>query len=58
MSVYKERVTLTLTKPYLDGMDRLRREGIYMERAEVIRDALRLLLEVRGIPPFYPEVRG
>jgi len=58
MSVEKERVTLTLTKPYLDGIDSLVREGIYLERAHVIRDALRLLLGVRGIPPFYPEVSG
>lgn len=39
----KKRVCVTLTKPYLDAMERLIREGVYVDRAEVIKDALRHL---------------
>ena len=51
----KERVSLTLTKPYIDGLNRLVYEGLFMERQEAIRAALRLFLGIQGIPPFYPE---
>ena len=39
----KKRVCVTLTRPYLDAMERLIREDIYASRAELIRDALRRL---------------
>ena len=51
----KERVSVILTEPYLDGMDRLVESGLYIERQALIRDALRLLLGAHGIPPCYPE---
>ena len=53
--VEKERVTVTLTTPYLDGMDRLARTGIHIERQSVIRAALLLFLRDQGISPFYLE---
>jgi len=58
MSVEKTRVSLTLTTPFLDGIDRLVMDGRYLERQEVIRAALRLFLEIQGIPPFYLEAEG
>lgn len=58
MSVEKERLSLTLTKPYMDGLTRLVDEGLFMERQEAIRAALRLFLGVQGIPPFYPEAEA
>ncbi len=58
MPVDKERLGLTLTKPFLDGIDVLVRDGRYMERQEVIRAALRLFLGIQGIPPFYLEAEG
>ena len=39
----KKRVCATLTKPYLDAIDRLIREDVYVDRAELIKDALRRL---------------
>ncbi len=52
MSVYKERVSVTLGKHYLDFLARLVEEGIYMDRGSAIRAALRLLFRFHGIPPF------
>ena len=51
----KERVSITLMKAYLDGMDLLVMKGIYLERQSVIRAALRLLMRKHRIPPFHPE---
>lgn len=54
----KERWGLTLTKTYIDGIDRLVGAGIYMDRQAVIRAALRLFLRDWRIPPFYPEAES
>lgn len=48
----KKRVCVTLTKPYLDALNRLVREGVYVDRAELIKDALRRLFRHYGIEPF------
>jgi len=58
MSAKRKRIGVSLTKPYLDGMDRLVREGLFMEQQELIRAALRLYLGIQGIPPFYLEAEG
>jgi len=51
----KTRVSVTMTKPYLDALDRLVEEGIYLGRGEAILDALRIFLREQGIEPFCPE---
>jgi len=58
MSLRRERVTVLLVGPYLDGLDCLIKEGIYLERQEAIRDALQLLMRRQGVPPFYLETKG
>jgi len=58
MSMEKERVSVTLTKPYLDGMDLLVKKGIYIERQPVARAAIRLLMRRHGIQSFYLEAEG
>jgi Arc/MetJ-type ribon-helix-helix transcriptional regulator len=50
--VEKTRVSVTLTKPYLDALDRLVEEGIYLSRGEIILEALRLHLRRLKIEPF------
>lgn len=55
MTVDKERVYLTLTKTFRDALDYLVEEGIYNDRQEAIRDALRIHFGAKGIPPFYPQ---
>lgn len=49
----KRRISLTLTKSYVEALDRLVEEGIYLEHQVAIRDALRLLFRVHRIEPFY-----
>lgn len=48
----KIRVSVTLTKPYLDALDRLVEAGIYLGRGEAIMEALRDLLREYGLAPF------
>ena len=52
----KRRISLTLTKPYVEALDRLVDEGIYLEHQVAIRDALRLLFRFHKIEPFYSEL--
>lgn len=58
MSAEKERIFLTLTRPYLDALDHLVEEGIYMEKQTAMRAALRLLFRSHGIPPFNLEAEN
>ena len=51
----KKRVCVTLTKPYFDAMEGLVQEGVYVDRAEIIKDALRRLFRHYGIEPFGAE---
>ena len=53
--VVKIRVSVTLTKPYLDALDRLVKEGIYLSQGEIILESLRRLLSSYEIAPFYPK---
>ena len=39
----KKRVCVILTKPYVEAMDRLIQGEVYVNRAEMIKDALRRL---------------
>ena len=50
--VEKIRVSVTMTRPYLDALDSLVEEGIYLGRGEAILDALRIFLRGHGIEPF------
>jgi len=50
-----ENVCVALTKPYLDAMDGLVREGVYVNRRELVKDALRRLFRHYGIDPFGAE---
>jgi len=44
-----------MTKPYLDALDRLVEEGIYLGKGEAILEALRIFFREQGIEPFYLE---
>ena len=54
--VVKIRVSVTLTKLYIDALDHLVEEGIYLSKGEIILEALRNLLRRQGIEPFHPEL--
>lgn len=48
----KRRLSLTLTRVYVESLDRLVDEGIYMEHQVAIRAGLRLLFRQHKIEPF------
>ena len=45
----RERITIRLTKRYLDLLNLLVEKGIYNSRNEAIRDALRIMYEYHGL---------
>jgi len=47
-----------MTRPYLDALDHLVEEGIYLGRGEAILAALRVFLKEQGIEPFCPETEN
>lgn len=49
----KTRISVTITKPYLDALDRLVEEGIYLSKGDIILEALRNLLKQKRIDPFH-----
>ena len=54
--VSEKRISVTLTGPYLEALDRLVQEGVYADSAEAVRDALRRLFRHYGIEPFVKPV--
>ena len=56
--VEKIRVSVTMTKPYLDGLDYLVEEGIYLGRGDAILEAIRFFLRGYGVEPFSTKVAG
>jgi len=54
--IEKIRVSVTMTKQYLDGLDRLVEEGIYLGRGDAILEAIRLFLRGYGVKPFSNKV--
>ena len=45
----KTRISVTMTQPYVDALDRLVEEGVYLRRGEAILEALRILFRQLGI---------
>ncbi|MGD6933613.1 MAG: ribbon-helix-helix domain-containing protein [Candidatus Bathyarchaeia archaeon] len=45
----RERITIRLTKRYLDLLNTLIEKGVYNSRNEAIRDALRIMYEYHGL---------
>jgi len=54
--VEKIRLSVTMTRVYLDALDRLVEEGIYLGRGEAILEALRGLFRGYGVEPFATKV--
>ena len=48
----KKRFSVSLTPVYVEALDQLVAEGIYLERQGAIRDALRHLFKFHGIESF------
>jgi len=54
-SVSKRRISVTLTEPYLEALNRLVEAGVYVDRGEAVKDALRRVFRHYGMKPFSPE---
>lgn len=54
--VEKIRVSITMTKQYLDALDYLVEQGIYLGRGEAVLEAVRRLLRSYGVEPFATRV--
>ena len=54
--VFKKRIGLVLTKPYLEALDYLVEEGFYLGHQVAIRDGMRLLFRHHKIEPFYSDL--
>lgn len=48
----KIRVSVTMTNAYVEGLNQLVEDGIYLNRGEFILEAIRKLLEEKGVKPF------
>jgi len=48
----KKRISVTLTNVYIDGLNYLVKEGLYLNRGEIILEALRDLMRRHGVEPF------
>ena len=51
----KTRVSVTMTRLYIDSLDLLVEQGIYLGRGDAILEALRGLFKGYGVDPFYLE---
>lgn len=56
MTAAKKRFSVTLTEPYIERLDRLVDEGLYLDHQGGIRHALRRLFRFHGIEPLYNEL--
>jgi len=54
--VEKIRVSVTMTKTYLDALDGLVEKGIYLGRGDAILEAVRNLLKGYGVKTFSEKV--
>ncbi|GAH04853.1 unnamed protein product [marine sediment metagenome] len=54
----KTRLSVTMTKPYIDALDSLVEKGIHLERGDAVLEALRDFFIKHGCPlttPLVPE---
>ncbi|GAI06466.1 unnamed protein product, partial [marine sediment metagenome] len=52
----KTRVSLTLTPVYVETLDTLVKNGLFIDRQDGIRQALRDLFQKQGLDPFLGQV--
>ena len=52
----KRRFSVTLTTAYVDALDKLVEDGLYLDHQDGIRGSLRRLFRHHGIEPFISEI--
>ena len=48
----KIRVSVTMTRTYVDALDSLVEQGLYMSRGDAILEAIRIFLRDHRVEPF------
>ena len=48
----RKKLDLTMPQDYVDALDRLVEAGLYLNRGEIIMEALKDLLRQHGVEPF------
>jgi len=48
----KKRISVTVTPAYVEGLSKLVEDGLYLNRGEIVLEALRILFRSYGIEPF------
>ena len=48
----KTRISVTVTQAYVEGLNKLVEKGLYLNRGDIILEALRVLFRSYGIEPF------
>lgn len=51
-----KKLDVALTQEIIDELDLLVEKGLYLNRGEIIMEALRQLFKQKGIEPFYSKV--
>lgn len=54
---FKKRISITITEPYLEALDSLVEQGIYLSRGEVVMELLRRFFREQRIEPFHLETK-
>lgn len=54
----KRRFSVTLTRPYIEALDSLVDEGLYIDHQDAIRHALRRLFQYHGMEKFLEKLRS
>ena len=54
----KRRFSVTLTRPYIEALNHLVEEGLFIDHQDAIRHALRRLFQYQGIKPFTEKVEA
>ena len=47
-----KRIRISVPEPFIVVIDQLVEEGVYLDRGEIVLEALRDLFEKKGIEPF------
>jgi len=52
----KTRISVTVTPAYVGGLNELVEKGLYLNRGEIVLEALRILFRSYGLEPFIKTV--
>ena len=48
----KQRISVTMTQAYVEVLERLVEEGLYLNRGQIVREGLRYVFRGYGLDPF------